>query len=144
MAGVEIPSYSAKQLVLLETLKDTTYKDQRQEYNSYLLSLCDGEQKQLNIYGYYQPYKGYIYSPRRGLTEYERYSSTGSLAKPSLAYPKELKACLNAKNYTTACGRLMTEYMLTSAQRYSVLTLGEAINNLSSKINMCIVEKRNK
>ena len=145
MAGVEFSTYSPKHMVLLETLKDTTYKDQRQLYNTYLLWLCDGEQKQMNIYGYYTPYQSYMYSPRGGLVSYEPYPSTWSIAKPSVAnYPKELQQCLNAKSYTARCGRLMTEYMLMDAQRYSVLTLGEAINNIFPKINMCLVEKKNK
>ena len=76
LAGVDLPSYSPKQFMLLETLRDTTYKNQWQEYNTYVLSLCDGEQKPINIYAYYQPYLSYIYSPDRGLYSYEWYPST--------------------------------------------------------------------
>lgn len=145
MAGVKLPSYTPKQLMLLDTLKDTTYKYEWQEYNTYLLWLCDGEQKQIDIYGYYIPYQSYMYSPNGGLLQYEQYPSTWSIAKPSIAlYSKELQQCLAAKTYTAACGRLMTEYILMDAQRYYVLTLGEAISNLTSKINRCIVEKNTK
>lgn len=154
ISWVKLPNYTDKTLFSFSKLADSTYRKKREKIEKFEYWIFQGDKFDISKSGIdadvsYIEYNGYLYDPVWGLKKIKNYNTLWSLNTPILnnisnQLEKKVIECSAKPSMDKKCIDLYQKISLSSFipgyGSYQVLTLGDALEHLSSEIDIALFD----